>query len=376
MTRPVAVLGGGIAGAAAALRLAQGGSPPVWISGAPRLGFKPGEHLSAAALPLLKTLGSDALLRAEIHRNAHGTYSAWGSALLAERNAIVQLEGPPIVLDRSAFEIALTAQAIAAGAQRIDRDVVDLRITDQAWSLNLGDRTVTASFIFDATGRKALVASKFSPRFQADRLTCQYAIFDAPRGIIPRPVTLIEAEERGWWYLSVLADRRAVVNFYTDADLPEFENSALAQEARQTKAVSAFLSDYGYEPCGPTRRIATNSTWIAPAIGPGWAAVGDAAAAFDPLSSHGMTTALWTAIQGADAFLDRDRTQMQIYAESVAKGVQDYLIARQRVYAREQRWPDRPFWMRRLERYDITRLIEKDCRVTDQHHARAVRRCP
>ncbi|WP_372922113.1 glycine oxidase maturase GoxB [Roseovarius sp.] len=351
MTERVAVLGSGIAGAAAALRLAQGGVAPVWISGAPRQGFKPGEHLGAAALSLLKALGSDTLLRAEVHREAHGTYSAWGSALLGERNAIVQLEGAPVVLDRCAFEAALSAQAIAAGVQQIQRDVVDVRVEDQAWRLDLGDGAVTASFVFDATGRKALVASKFSRRFQADRLTCQYAIFDAPNGITPRPVTLIEAEERGWWYLSVLADRRAVVNFYTDADLPGFENSALAQQAARTKAISAFLSDYDYQTCGPTRRIAANSTWIAPAIGAGWTAIGDAAAAFDPLSSHGMTTALWTAIEATEAFLARDRKQMQAYAESVAQGVQDYLIDRTRVYAQEQRWRDSPFWARRGKRH-------------------------
>ncbi|WP_417210068.1 glycine oxidase maturase GoxB [Antarctobacter sp.] len=343
----VAVLGGGIAGASAALRLAQGGASPLWITGTPYTGFKPGEHLSAAALPLLKELASDALLRAEVHRHAHGTYSAWGSDLLVERNAIVQLEGPPTVLDRTAFEGALATQAVTAGAERVDGAVVDVRISGDAWDLILGDRTVTAQFVFDATGRKAVVASKFAPRFQADRLTCQYALFTCPAQSTPRPVTLIEAEARGWWYLSVLADRRAVVNFYSDADLPGFATSDLSRYARQTQAISAFLSDYGYRISGAARRIACNSTWLAPAIGPGWVAIGDASAAFDPLSSHGMTTALWSAIQAADAYIAQDRTKMQAYADSVARGVQDYLQARTRIYAQEQRWSDSPFWARR-----------------------------
>lgn len=347
MIHNVAVLGGGIAGAAAALRLAQAGASPVWISRKPRTGFKPGEHLGAAALPLLKELASDALLRAEVHRHAHSTYSAWGSALLAERNAIVQLEGPPTVLDRSAFEDALSAQAITAGAERIDCDVVNFRITGPTWELELEGTARKARFLFDATGRKAIVASKFATRFQADRLTCQYAIFKCPEKSAPRPVTLIEAEERGWWYLSVLADRRVVVNFYSDADLPAFENPELARNARQSKAISAFLSDYGYEICSEVKRIACNSTWLAPAIGPGWVAIGDASAAFDPLSSHGITTALWSAIQASDAFIAQDRQKMQAYADSVAQGVQTYLDARSRIYGQEQRWKDSPFWARR-----------------------------
>lgn len=347
MIHQVAVLGGGIAGAAAALRLAQSGVQPVWIAQNRQDAFKPGEHLSAGAIPLLKTLGSDAMLRSEVHRHAHSTYSAWGSDLLVERNAMVHLEGPPTVLDRGAFEDALTEQAIAVGALRIDQDVGDLRVADGLWHLDTGEDQIKAGFVFDATGRKAIVASKFATRFQADKLSCQYALFTSTNQDNPRPVTLIETEARGWWYMSLLADQRVIVNFYSDADLPGFGNAELEENVLQTKAISAYLSDFGYRMSGDAKRITANSSWIAPAIGAGWVAIGDASAAFDPLSSHGMTTALWTAIQAADAFVARDRGKMQAYAESVAKGVEQYLVALQQVYSSEKRWADSPFWARR-----------------------------
>lgn len=349
MIHDVAVLGAGIAGAAAALRLAQRGIRPVWIAQDRQGVFKPGEHLSAAAIPMLKTLGSDAMLRSEVHRHAHSTYSAWGSDMLIERNAIVQLEGPPTVLGRAAFEDALSAQAITAGVERIRQDVTQVGVQDDVWHFETDSAPVKARFVFDATGRKAVVASKFSRRFQADKLSCQYALFTSTSDTAPRPVTLIEAEEHGWWYLSVLADQRVVVNYYSDADLPGFKNAALDLRARQTKALAAFLNDYGYTISEDPKRIATNSNWIAPAIGAGWVAIGDAAAAFDPLSSHGMTTALWTAIEAVDAFADHDRDRMLGYAESVAKGVEDYLNARRTVYARETRWASSPFWARRIK---------------------------
>mmetsp|Transcript_6888 Transcript_6888/g.10889 ORF Transcript_6888/g.10889 Transcript_6888/m.10889 type:complete len:309 (-) Transcript_6888:1245-2171(-) len=297
---------------------------------------------------MLKTLGSDAMLRSEVHRHAHSTYSAWGSDLLVERNAIVQLEGPPTVLDRGAFEDALSAQAIATGAQRRAQDVTDVQVRDGQWELQLGQEQIRAGFVFDATGRKAVVASKFSPRFQADKLCCQYALFESSGSDTPRPLTLIEAEERGWWYMSVLADRRVIVNFYTDADLPGFDGGRFEANARGTDAIAAYLSDYDYAICDQPKRLTTNSSWVAPAIGAGWVAIGDASAAFDPLSSHGMTTALWSAIEAADAFVARDRARMEAYADAVAQGVQDYLTARQAVYARETRWPDSLFWARRL----------------------------
>lgn len=355
MTHQVAVVGGGIAGATAALRLAQGGLCPLWIAQKRQDIFKPGEHLSASAIPLLKELGSDAILRSQVHRHAHSTYSAWGSDLLVERNAIVQLEGPPTVLDRGAFEDTLTAQAIAAGAQRIEQDIVDVRPKNGYFQLDTGAASIDAAFVFDATGRKAIIASKFAPRFQADKLSCQYALFTSTSEVEPRPVTLIEAEENGWWYMSVLADRRVILNFHSDADLPGFDNAQMEEYALRTKAISAYLSDYGYRINSRPKRITANSSWIAPAIGAGWVAIGDASAAFDPLSSHGMTTALWSAIYAADAFIAQDRNKMHSYAESVAKGVQEYLHARQRVYSSETRWSDRPFWARRMQaKVDVT----------------------
>ncbi len=343
----VAVLGGGIAGAAAALRLARAGLRPLWIAPASDAGLKPGEHLSAAANPLLRTLGSDALLRAEVHRHAHSTYSAWGGDVLIERNAITELGGQSTVLDRTAFETALSAQAMTAGAQRIEQSALRVQAAPGLWHIDTPETAFKAAFVFDATGRKAIVGAQYSARFQADKLNCQYGVFPKKGTASARPVTLIEAAKSGWWYLSMLADERVVVNFYSDADMPVFENSELAQEARKTRFIAAYLDDYGYDACGPVKRITTNTSWIAPVIGAGYAAIGDAAAAFDPLSSHGMTTALWSAIQASEAYLKQDKAKMQDYADQTAKGVQDYLQARQRVYAQERRWPDAPFWRRR-----------------------------
>ena len=335
MTHPVAVIGGGLAGAAAALRLARGGVRPVWIAAERRSAFTPGEHLSATANPLLTGLGVEDLLHSARHRAAHATYSAWGSDIPVERNAIVELAGTPYVLDRAAFDAALSVRAIDAGALRIDGDLLDLRIREGTWSLDTGAERIEAGFVFDATGRRARIAARFATRFRADRLSCRYAVLDAPGEKAPRPVTLIEAEARGWWYLSVLADGRAVVQFYGDADLPSFDSAAFEANARATRLVAACLTDGGYGTFGPVSRVAANSCWLNPVGGEGWVAIGDASAAFDPLSSHGMTTALWSAIEAADAYLARDPARMIAYSHSVAAGVQSYLEARRAVYRRE-----------------------------------------
>jgi flavin-dependent dehydrogenase len=87
-----------------------------------------------------------------------------------------------------------------------------------------------------------------------------------------------------------------------------------------------------------------------PAAGPGWAAAGDAAAAFDPLSSHGLTTALWGgrhAALAAAACLAGDPEPVARYAATLRDAMSAFLRQRGSVYAHERRWPDRPFWQRR-----------------------------
>ena len=348
----VAVIGGGIAGAAACIRLAQSGVAPIWISPEQELDFKPGEHLSAAAIPLLKEIGSDALLRSSKHRQAHSIYSAWGSEILTERNSIVQLEGAPTVLDRIVFEQSLTQQAVAAGTTRMFGSVGDLAIQDGSWHLEVDGESVHAEFIIDATGRKSLVGSRLSTRFQADQLSCIFGIsVQDDDGVIPRPVTLIEAAEHGWWYMSVLSDGRAVVNYFTDPDLiqrtMDRSKTEYMQSATKLPAIGGYMEEFGYSTINDIKLVTTNTTWLAPVIGPGWVAIGDAAAAFDPLSSHGMTTALWTAITASDAYLSKDISKMHSYSKEVASGVDNFLTSRQQMYALEGRFRRNEFWRRR-----------------------------
>jgi len=87
-----------------------------------------------------------------------------------------------------------------------------------------------------------------------------------------------------------------------------------------------------------------------PIAGDGWIAVGDAASAFDPLSSMGIMKALRSAVDAAAAILRHlagERDAFAGYAQTIAADYTRYLDTRTRYYAMEQRWPDAPFWQRR-----------------------------
>jgi flavin-dependent dehydrogenase len=79
-------------------------------------------------------------------------------------------------------------------------------------------------------------------------------------------------------------------------------------------------------------------------------AVGDAAIAFDPLSSHGITNAIYTAHRAVKAIalhlFDPDEKHFREYAESLSAIFATYLGTRHELYQRERRWPGAAFWTR------------------------------
>jgi len=96
--------------------------------------------------------------------------------------------------------------------------------------------------------------------------------------------------------------------------------------------------------------MAANSFRLAPLAGENWLAVGDAAAAYDPLSSQGIYKALEYGLRAGDAIGDHRagrNTALQDYVEGIRREFDDYLLIRSKYYGRERRWPNSIFWQRR-----------------------------
>ena len=354
----VAVIGNGIAGSVACLRLKALGLNPIWIAPSFEMKNKPGEHLAPAARPLLKRVGADHLLDRYYHREANTMFSAWGSEHIAERNAIVHLEGPGTVIDRSRFETELLDLAIQSGVCRFDGAVSEITREGNNWRLVAEGKVVRAQFVIDASGRMAILARDKAERYRADQLAALVA-FPRQRAdsvVAPTRATLIESVFDGWWYASLLGDGRLALNYYTDPDLLPREVTrdvdVFKNLVNASVHIKRWLAEANFGLDEPPELVSAGTTWIAPAADAGWAAVGDTAAAFDPLSSHGITTALWTAITVADAVPEvlRGSTGPLIdYSLKVAHGVQDYLETRLKVYNSEARFKDSVFWQRRQD---------------------------
>ncbi len=352
----IVIIGGGIAGAAAALSLAGRGRSVLVVAPPSKDGQRAGESLSPAAHALLRELGLTDEFKTGPHRPSHVTYAAWGAAMLAQRNSIIHTEGPGHVIERQAFERMLSEAVSRRGVKTVPDSLVDATRAGDGWSLTLssGER-VEAGFVVDCSGRAAVFARRVARRRRADRLVAAYDfVTQQDETVEPTPATLIEGVAGGWWYATLLPNRRLGLAFFTDPDLMPREVTrdagAWRTLAAGTQFIQRWLDSAGYAIREPARLTSAGTSWLEPAAGPGWAAAGDAAAAFDPLSSHGLTSALWGGRQAALAALascEGDPEPLRRYAATLEGAVRNFVVQRQAVYAHERRFREQLFWKRR-----------------------------
>ncbi len=347
----VAIVGGGPGGSAAALTLLRYSKlRPVIIERSSYDGWRVGETLSPGVLPLLDYLGATEAFLAQGQRRAYGTSAAWGAPDVLSRDFLFTGAGDAWHLDRLRFDASLAALVRERGGEVITDCVVE-SVSDQ-WRLQLSNRAeISAPWVIDATGRHAAFARRQGARADVrDHLTGLVALFRGAAGSQPADAaTLVEATENGWWYSARLPDDRLVVAFMTDADIIRegklHERDTWLAHLEETKATKRRASgDLLREPVA----CPAHSQILDPVAGEGWVAAGEAAVGFDPLSSMGIGYAISSGIQAARIAARRDADHARLYQRDVALHFRSYLARRNAYYALEKRWPDSPFWSRRL----------------------------
>jgi flavin-dependent dehydrogenase len=303
----VAVVGGGPAGAAAAVTACEAGCQVELYDAGPAPGARAGESLPPGGEDLVREIFGE--FRPEPHRPAYANRSAWGSAEIETAEFVFNPLGAGWHLDRRAFDADLHDAARRRGVVVYRQRVAD----------------VDAEFVVDATGRSARIArSRGAHRIRSDRLVAAVWTSEADAG----SATSVAAVPDGWWYTSPLPQGGSIEAFLTDADL-----------LPRTWPRRPQITDAA-------------TTWLESISGDGWVATGDAAAAFDPLSSQGIVTALLMGRRsGLVAAGELDPAE---YQREYAGLVLEHLALRDAYYALETRWPDAPFWARRRVRELVT----------------------
>ncbi len=347
----VAILGGGPAGAAAALSLRR-------LRPALRVGlveasrysaWRAGETLSPGCRELLAGLGCWERFAAEGFLESFGTRAVWGGDEPYDHEFLFSARGNGWHVDRARFDAMLCEAARDAGAEVLTG--TRFVSAEKGWGLTLrGGERIEASWVIDATGRSATFAVRQGARrLAADRLVGVAVRFRAPQSDLR---TLVEAQPDGWWYSAALPGSGLIVVWMSDADLVReqglgegprwFEH--LARSRHTAARVAGAVAE-----SRPLVRAA-GSQRLSDFAGEGWLATGDAASTFDPLSSQGILKALRTGKIASFAVLDAlegRATSLARYQQLLAAEYSQYLETRAWFYRQEQRWPDSPFWASR-----------------------------
>jgi len=326
MINRITVHGAGVAGLATALALQDRGVPITIVErGKPRpsnalevVGEEFFALVDAAGVPdLFGELGRPPPIDAIATRWPSNAGLEWAAGLrpTEQRWAI----------DRSEVEATLRRSAVVRGISIVP-------VGDRLQLRDIGD------LIVDATGRAAAVARRMGVRL----LPISDLIAISGYGRMDQSATpTVEAGPDGWWF-AVGEARHSVVSYFTDAAeaarirSPDDLGALLASTELLSRR---FMLDRSVTPT----RFSAASSYLELGAGAGWAAVGDALLARDPLASHGLTFAFQSALRLADAcatgaFLP------DVYLQPTNIEIARYRIGRQRLYLAGAEAFDRPFW--------------------------------
>ncbi len=319
-----------------------------------------GEILPPSIKNVLANLGVLNRFLNDEHMPSLGIQSAWGQPDSYENDFIFNPYGTGWHVDRRCFDLMLARASEAAGVDLClgARLMSCLPSEETGWKLEIAHNNnhleYRCRFLVDATGRESAVAIKHgAKRISYDHLVGVVGHFSPnSQGTSESNYMFLEAVEDGWWYSAVLPDLRLIVALMTDADLYSagIKTSVTYFEDRLRKAPHTCLRATSYALISDVRVFSANSSRLDRITGGNWLAVGDAATAYDPLSSQGVYKALKSGLRAAqsiDSCLADEETALREYSSWVNESFDNFLSLRKQFYSIERRWPNSNFWKRR-----------------------------
>lgn len=338
------VIGGGPAGCAAALTLAQAGATVALIGRSRDGDLRRGETVPPTIRRPLEQLGQwDRFIRSG-PRPSPGIESYWGTDRAGHRDFMFHPLGSGWHLDRASFDAMLADSCVAGGVELRIARAVDAHEASGRWHVSTTGGSVQSKVLVNAAGRRAgFSMPALGPRWVRDHTVAMGQVFE---GRSRSPWTLIETSPAGWAYWVPLPGKRQVVVFFADPDAVRAVSfrellAALPHTCRRLDAAVAR---------GPAFHQGAG-TWCRSRVsGATWLCIGDAASTVDPLSGKGISRALTDGIvagRACLAMLEGDTAASERFQSHVHRRFAADCQTRLAYYRAESRWPDATFWQRR-----------------------------
>jgi flavin-dependent dehydrogenase len=279
-------------------------------------------------------------------------------------------------VDRTQFDSALRNKAKHAGTcysfgskfTGCERQAADagggwqVSVVHTASGSDISNQQLNTRFLLDATGRQAVVAKSVGIQVnRTDKLCAFVQLYQSDAVQETSDFTLLEATQDGWWYSNLLPDgEHRVVVFHTDRDMPQAK-LASSQDGfdallQRSGHILSTLKTQQFEKCKALKSTTACSQRLEHFTAEGFLAIGDAAQAYDPLSSQGMAKALQSGVSAGQLVSyalesveqpELVTTYLERYSKNQEKLWQQYKQQFHYFYQSQPRWGDQAFWQRR-----------------------------
>jgi flavin-dependent dehydrogenase len=311
------VIGGGPAGATAALVMARAGLKVLVLERSEFPRFHIGESLLPRNMPLLRELGLDDAFAAIPRVEKRGAEFVTGDGRHSARFTfdLGLLPGDTVTynVERAPFDRLLLDAARTAGAEVIEGRAVRnlLRLDDGGVAVTTdGGGAIAARWVVDASGQSTLLGKHLGTRqvLPGFRKIAYFGHFENVRrregsaGGFP----VIAMCEEGWFWLIPLDERRTSVGLVMDTGVASGLGIPPEEVLPWAISRSPFVRERTAEAVFPeTFHVAADFTYrCSPYAGPGYFLVGDAATFVDPIFSTGVCLGMMSGARAAEGIAE------------------------------------------------------------------------